>query len=200
MDDAFLFTHLFLARNKCTPSYSKPTSKKEITVNHLTNAKRITWSLFFITCVALAAWTQTPNIGDHEMSSQNKQSIETLLRSYESSLNASDVDAVLKLYAKDGVFMPQHSPSLVGADAIRGAYTHVFEAITLAITFDILEVEVLGDGWAFARTTSAGTTTINATGDQLAEGNQELFLLRRQSDGEWKIARYIFSTTNPRSG
>ena len=134
------------------------------------------------------------------MSNHDKQAIETLLHSYESALNASDVDAVLRLYAKDGVFMPQHSPSQVGVAAIRGAYEHVFEAITLAIKFDIIEVEVLSDDWAFARTTSAGTTTINATGDQLAEGNQELFLLQKQADGEWKIARYIFATTNPPKG
>ena len=39
-----------------------------------------------------------------------------------------------------------------------------------------------------------------ASGDQLAEGNQELFLLQKQADGEWKIARYIFATTNPPKG
>ena len=167
---------------------------------HLASTRRINWSLFFIVCVALAAWTQTPTNGDQDMTNQSKQAIETLLHSYESSLNASDVDAVLKLYAADGVFMPQHAPSQVGLDAIRATYSQVFEMITLAITFDILEVEVISDEWAYARTTSAGTTTINATGDQIPEGNQELFLLRKQADGEWKIARYIFSTTNPRSG
>ena len=51
-------------------------------------------------------------------------------------------------------------------------------------------------GWAFARMNSAGTTTIKATGDKVAEGNQELFTLRKV-DGVWKIARYGFSTTNP---
>lgn len=37
----------------------------------------------------------------------------------------------MKLYAPDGVFMPQHFPSSVGADAVRNAYDGVFEAITL---------------------------------------------------------------------
>ena len=124
--------------------------------------------------------------------------IKTLLKGYERVLNASDVNGILKLYAKDGVFMPQHSPSQVGADAIRAAYEHVFEAIDLDVEFDIIEVEILSDQWAFARTTSSGTTTINADGAKVSEGNQELFLLRKQLDGEWKIARYIFSTTNPR--
>jgi len=124
--------------------------------------------------------------------------VKKLLRSYERVLNASDVSGVLELYDKDGVFMPQHSPSQVGTDAIRAAYEHVFEAIDLDVTFDIIEVKLLSDQWAFARTTSSGTTTINATGAKVSEGNQELFLLGKQPSGEWKIARYIFSTTNPR--
>jgi len=124
--------------------------------------------------------------------------IKKLLGNYERVLNASDVNGIIKLYAKDGVFMPQHSPSQVGTDAIRAAYEHVFEAIDLNVEFDIIEVEVLSDQWAFARTTSSGITTINADGAKVSEGNQELFLLRKQTNGEWKIARYIFSTTNPR--
>jgi len=124
--------------------------------------------------------------------------VKKLLGNYERVLNASDAKGVLKLYAKDGVFMPQHSPSQVGTDAIRTAYEHVFEAIDLDVEFDIIEVEILSDQWAFARTTSSGTTTINANGAKVSEGNQELFLLEKQTSGEWKIARYIFSTTNPR--
>ncbi len=124
--------------------------------------------------------------------------VKELLGNYERVLNASDVEGILKLYAQDGVFMPQHSPTHVGKDAIRAAYEHVFEAIDLDVVFDIIEVEIISDQWAFARTTSSGTTTINADGAKVPESNQELFLLGKQTNGEWKIARYIFSTMNPR--
>ncbi len=124
--------------------------------------------------------------------------VKELLGNYERVLNASDVNGILKLYAKDGVFMPQHSPSQVGTDAIREAYTHVFEAIDLDVVFDIIEVEIISDQWAYARTTSSGITTINVDGAKVPELNQELFLLGKQTNGEWKIARYIFSTMNPR--
>ncbi len=124
--------------------------------------------------------------------------VKELLGNYERVLNASDVEGILKLYAQDGVFMPQHSPTHVGKDAIRAAYEHVFEAIDLDVVFDIIEVEIISDQWAFTRTTSSGTTTINADGAKVPESNQELFLLGKQTNGEWKIARYIFSTMNPR--
>ena len=123
--------------------------------------------------------------------------IEAVLKGYERVLNASDVAGVVKLYTKDGVFMSPNNPSAVGIHQVEAAYTGAFQAIDLNVEFDIVEVEVISDDWAFARTNSTGTITINATGDKFAEGNQELFVLQK-IDGHWKIARYGFSTTNPR--
>ncbi len=128
----------------------------------------------------------------------DKAQIEAALEGYERVLNASDVDGVLELYTEDGVFMAPNNPSAVGIQQVEAAYTGAFQAIDLNVEFDIIEVEVISGDWAFARTNSSGTTTINATGDKVPEGNQELFVLRK-IDGDWKIARYAFSTTNPRS-
>ena len=127
----------------------------------------------------------------------DKAQIKAALKSYERVLNASDVDGVLKLYTEDGVFMSQHNPSAVGIQQVEAAYTAAFQAIDLNVEFDIVEIEVIADDWAFVRSNSSGTTTINATGDKVAEGNQELFVMQK-IDGDWKIARYAFSTTNPR--
>lgn len=118
-----------------------------------------------------------------------------VLKTYERALNGNDVPGVLKLYAPDGVFMPQYSPSQVGAPAIRQAYVNVFKAIDLDINFDIVEIRVLGNGWAFARTNSGGSIKINATGARVPSRNQELFVLQKQQNGAWKIARYAFSST-----
>ena len=126
----------------------------------------------------------------------DKAEIEAVLKSYERVLNASDVDGILKLYTEDGVFMAQHNPSAVGIKQVEAAYTAVFQAIDLDVEFDIVEIEVIADDWAFARTNSSGTTTINATGDKVNEGNQELFVLKK-IDGDWKIARYLFSSNMP---
>lgn len=127
----------------------------------------------------------------------DRPAIEQVLSSYEAALNESDLDSVLPLYADDGVFMPQHSQPSVGIEAIRAAYVAVFEAITLDVEFEIDEITQISGDWAFVRTRSDGHVTINATGDRFPEGNQELFLFNRSADGQWKIARYIFTTTNP---
>jgi uncharacterized protein (TIGR02246 family) len=125
------------------------------------------------------------------------EGVTALLAKYNEALNASSTDAVMPLYTEDGVFMPPYSQSAVGAAAVRKAYDAVFKDITLNVKFAIAEIVELGPGWAFARTNSAGTTTDHATGAKSAEGNQELFVLKRDDDGSWKIARYSFSPTNP---
>jgi ketosteroid isomerase-like protein len=54
----------------------------------------------------------------------------------------------------------------------------------------------MSSDWVFARTNSAGTT-LNRINGAIKEGNQELFIFRKEKDGKFKIARYSFSTTNP---
>lgn len=128
-----------------------------------------------------------------EMSTE-KSAIEKLLFSYRDALNASAVDKVLPLYTIDGVFMPSNAPSAVGQEQIKGSYEFVFKTIQLNIEFYIDEIIVNGD-YAFARTTSKGTTLIHANGKTVAEENRELFVLQK-TNGEWKISRYMFNKMN----
>jgi uncharacterized protein (TIGR02246 family) len=126
----------------------------------------------------------------------NEKAVAEALSKYQDALNQSDTDAVMKLYAFDGVFMPQNSPSSVGTDEVRKAYDAVFQTIKLTVKFNVAEVVEIAPNWVFARTNSAGTVKVHATGAGVPEANQELFLFKK-IDGAWKIARYCFSTTNP---
>ena len=145
---------------------------------------------------AAAALALSAGVASAEYHAEHTK-IETVLSIYEEALNASDVDTVMTLYADDGVFMAQHSAPNVGAEAVRVAYDGVFQAITLNIEFTVDEIHQVSPDWAFARTRSEGFVTINATGDRGPEANQELFIFQKADDGSWKIARYVFSTTNP---
>jgi len=130
------------------------------------------------------------------MMNENEKAIAAQLTKYQEALNHSDTEAVMKLYAVDGVFMPQHFPSSVGAGAVRQAYAGVFQTITLTVKFAVAEIKQVASDWALARTNSAGSVKVNATGQTSPEANQELFLFQKVGN-EWKIARYCFSTTNP---
>lgn len=124
-------------------------------------------------------------------------SIQSVLRSYETALNTNDIDAILDLYGSEPVFMPQHAPALVGRAAVWAGYEQVFATIKLDVQFDIHEIVETGD-WAWARTSSSGRTKILAAGVEVTEGNNELFVLRREN-GAWKIHRYLFATNQPRA-
>jgi uncharacterized protein (TIGR02246 family) len=129
----------------------------------------------------------------------DEAAIRSVLSSYQDALNASNTEAVIPLYSEDGVFMPPNNPSAAGKAAVRQAYDAVFKAITLKVKFTVAELVMMSPEWAFVRTNSAGTNKINATGAVGGEGNQELFIFKKGTDGHWRIARYSFSTTNPLS-
>ena len=123
--------------------------------------------------------------------------IKDLIKTYETALNANDLEKILALYGSEPVFMPQHAPALVGRDPVRAGYRQVFDTIKLDIRFEVHEIEEAGD-WAWARTSSAGRTRILAAGVEVTEGNNELFIFRREG-GEWRIHRYLFATNQPRA-
>ena len=128
----------------------------------------------------------------------NEQAVAEVLSAYNQALNSSDTNAVMLLYAQDGVFMPPYSPSAVGLAEVRKAYDAVFAAIQLTVKFNTAEIVEMSSDWVFARTNSAGTTLNLINGAISKEANQELFIFRKEKDGKFKIVRYSFSTTNPR--
>jgi uncharacterized protein (TIGR02246 family) len=128
---------------------------------------------------------------------QANANIASVLQSYETALNASDVDNVMTVYMSDGVFMPENAPSAVGTDKVKDAYTYVFGAMTFDVELQVEEIVQLAPNWAFVRTNSVGFVTLHAAGIRVPAANHELFIFQKGSDSEWKIARYCFSTTNP---
>ena len=131
------------------------------------------------------------------MEKQEKQKIEALLGEYKKSLNTSDAKLAQSLYTKDGIFMPTEAPSGIGSEEILKSYEYVFSQIQLNIEFFIEEIEVEGN-MAFAVTSSKGSTLIRTTGDTIPEANRELFVFEKVN-GEWKISRYMFNKTEPRT-
>jgi uncharacterized protein (TIGR02246 family) len=123
------------------------------------------------------------------------KAILAVLDQYRAALTAGDLATIADLFATDGVLMAPEAPASVGTQAIRHAYEAIFKAVKLDIQFKVAEIVQVSPEWAFARTTSAGSVKINATGLTIPEANQELFIFRKDGKGAWKIARYSFSVT-----
>jgi uncharacterized protein (TIGR02246 family) len=126
------------------------------------------------------------------------QDIVTVIKAYEKALNASDTAACLALYGDEPIFMPQYSAALAGREAVKAGYDHVFNTLKLNVIFTVHEAVEMGD-LAYVRTTSAGHTEILAKKATVTEGNNELFIFRKEN-GKWKIHRYLFASTNPPAG
>lgn len=133
--------------------------------------------------------------GDVLANSETDQ-IQQVLQQYEQHLNAGNSGEIMKLYGEAPVFMPQHAPAQVGRNEVQNAYDGVFSQIKLKVKFTTHEIELVGDNTAWARTSSAGKTTILANQAVIDEGNSELFVFKKEHDS-WKIHRYIFTTTTP---
>lgn len=130
------------------------------------------------------------------MSTDQKQ-IANTLQSYRDHLVVSDAAKCAALYTDNGATMAQGFQTQVGKKAIEEWYKLCFSLIALDVEFNIHEIVVASDKYAFARTTSAGTQKVLATGDVSEESNQELFVMEKVGK-DWKIARYCFSTqTSP---
>lgn len=123
--------------------------------------------------------------------------LEAALKSYETALNASDVEAVMAAFAPDAVFMAPNHPSVVGAEPIRWAYTALFQNIGFETNLTVEEVMQVSPDWAIVRTRSAGFVNVRAIGQRVPDANHELFVFHKGDDSRWKIARYSFSTTQP---
>jgi uncharacterized protein (TIGR02246 family) len=149
--------------------------------------------LFIATVMLLVIVSCQTKSQDRLSDKEDKTAIEKLLLSYRDALNASDVNKVLTLYTTQGAFMPSNAPTSVGQEQVKRAYDFVFRNIKINIDFFIDEIVVNSD-YAFARTTSKGTSLIHANGQTVPEENRELFVLQKDN-GTWKIARYIFNKT-----
>jgi uncharacterized protein (TIGR02246 family) len=122
--------------------------------------------------------------------SADVQAIKVLLSTYERSLNESDVELAVSVYAPDGMFIPLFAPSATGAE-LAGSYEQIFQTIKLEVTFTVDDVQVDGDT-AHALTRSEGHVIQLASGDRGPEANRELFVFQRRNS-EWKVARYMFN-------
>lgn len=154
----------------------------------------ISLNLTAIVLSAMAALA-TPGVSLAATSPAEQAIIQTLTQ-YEAALNASDTSRIVSLYTPEGVQMAPDAPAAVGAAAVRATYDATFKAITLKLNFKVDEVKLLSENTALLRTHSAGTLKVN--GANQAGGPtafKELFLLQKQTDGQWKFSHYSFSAS-----
>lgn len=122
----------------------------------------------------------------------------SIMERYAAALRSNNVEALVALYAVDGVFMREDMPAVVGRDALRAAYRQVFATLKVDVAFTIQETEAVGDV-AWLRATSKGKIKVLATGVETSNSFGELVVFRREQ-GVWRIRSYMYASNQPGDG
>ncbi len=109
-----------------------------------------------------------------------------LLEEEFAAANAGDVEALLGLRTAEVVEILPGEPPLVGKDAIRAAWSQEADASEQFTNRSIRDTRLAGD-WAFTHFSFTQTSTPVTGGHPVVRNCQGLCILRRQTDGSWKI-------------
>lgn len=116
--------------------------------------------------------------------------IKRLFEDWNAGWVAGDTAALLSLYADDPALMPQNQPAMVGKAAIRLLYQSVFDEFNVKGEGRLMEIEISGD-WGYFWSAYRLTATPKAGGEPIEDEGKSIFIVRRQNDNSWKIARLM---------
>ena len=124
-------------------------------------------------------------------SGPDAEAITAWLAQVTAAVNAGDAEAVLAYYTDDAVFSPPDAPPLT-VEELRGLYQVMFAESTFDFRSEPIEVVVSGD-LGVLRASYEETVTPKGEGETHDQGGTWLVVLRKQSDGSWKLWRDMWS-------
>lgn len=118
--------------------------------------------------------------------------IKKLGHDYFNATNAADPERAAATMAADVIIMPPDRLPIVGKEEIRRLAGEYHAAYELKYNLDYDEVQTAGD-WGFARATVSGTRTSKSGGGVEQVSLKNLWILKKQADGQWKFWRIMFN-------
>ena len=117
------------------------------------------------------------------------------MQKYAVALQTNNLDALVALFADNGVYVRPDFPAAAGRAALSAAYKEVFATLKVNVRFDIKEVEIEGD-MAWLRSESSGKVKVLKTGVETDDRYHQLVVFHRES-GAWKIRSYLYAPAAP---
>ncbi len=153
--------------------------------------KKIMLQLIALALMVTACQAPAPEVV--QLSEEDVASIKQVSRTLVKTYQAGDWDAWIEVFTEDAVRMPRNRTILEGREAIR-ASSEASQPFT-SFTVTPLEIDGLGD-LAFARGTFTYTRAPE-NADPITESGKFIQILRKQSDGSWRIFRDIWNSDLP---
>jgi ketosteroid isomerase-like protein len=125
---------------------------------------------------------------------EDVEAIREIWKTYASARVDADAQLWLSLWDEEGVQMPPGSPAR-GMDVLRVGVPKAFVPGSVS-TMNIYPEEItVAGGWAYSRGTYNSNRTVE--GKTVRVEGKFLTILRKQSDGSWKIYRDCFNSNTP---
>lgn len=109
---------------------------------------------------------------------------------WRAAVNARDFDAYADVVAEDVVWIPPSGDAVVGRQAFRKWLAPFFEAYAYQYATSNTRFLTAGD-WAAERSDFESRMTPIAGGSPMSHTGTYLVIWKRDSDGVWRIDRYV---------
>jgi len=127
----------------------------------------------------------------------DRKAIESVIEELTNAYVARDWDAFTDFFSDDGVWMPPGMAPLRGKDAWWSFVQPWWDGsnvIDIGVTTEEL---VVIDDWAIERHTEYQITTFGDSAEPASLYFKGVWIFRRQDNGAWKIAQYIWNENTP---
>ncbi len=144
---------------------------------------------------AVPLWTERVSCPD-VLTAADRETIRQVKESYRTAWLAGDAESVRNLFTKDAVLMPHHGvPAVVGLKAINDFWWPANSPKTVITKLEVPIDEISGDGRTAVvrgRSEVAWMTEDNGKITTYANEGTYLTVLRKLSDGSWKITHHMW--------
>jgi ketosteroid isomerase-like protein len=116
---------------------------------------------------------------------------------YVAAVTSANVDAIVALFHKDGIFMPPNDRSVYGSMELREWHQDYFQSFSIVTLQETeREVKVIGD-WAIERWAYTVAIEALAGGESIRDEGRFLKNWTREPDGVWRIGFAMFNSMQP---
>ena len=152
------------------------------------------------TALAAVLLVAAPALGQQSATDQDlaeAEAVEEQWRRVIATFEDGDVDAFMALTTKDVVLMPPGGSTLSGREAARPLMEDFFGTFAIEIERLSMEEIVVAGEWAFVRDTYVSSLTPKSGGETVRARGKNVWILRRQADGSWKVASNMWNSSDP---
>jgi uncharacterized protein (TIGR02246 family) len=122
-----------------------------------------------------------------------EQSLHQVMVDYQRCVSAGDIQGYISLFKDDVLWMPPNAQERRGKSDVFQAEAGAFSKYKFVFEMNPIEIRQLSDEWGMVLCSSQGIMTPAGGGEGTEFLYRVLFLVERQPDGRWLIARQIWN-------